>query len=461
MIARNRRRHAFRPDHERLDGRLLPSGLTPVQVRNAYGLGGNPTFTVNGRTTPADGRGQTIAIVITHDDPNIFNDVDTFDRTFATGLPGSPSLYSAYGSSSSFLTKYTPQGRPTPDGMASIEAALDVEWAHAIAPGTRIALVEANGDVFGAINYARNLPGVSVVSMSFGYVESRYGNMSSLDGLFTTPAGHTPVTFVAASGDLGANPGLGGGPSYPASSPNVLAVGGTTFLLDAYGNVVGERGWSNGGGGISNYEPEPSYQRAVQSTGHRTLPDVAYGADQNAGFYMVNTVPNPAGLTGRFVTGGTSAGTPQWAGLITIADQGRALAGKATLDGPTQTLPAIYSLRNSGDFHDVTTGSNGYSAGYGYDLVTGVGTPVANRLIGDLAFNVNSRALVASPSSSPGLAVPTATGLAGPTPFVIASTDDPVGLGVAHRPSVAIGRYRLTRFDRAIALLAAERAALS
>jgi subtilase family serine protease len=460
MTARNRNRRDFRPAHERLDGRLLLSGLTPVQVRNAYGLGGNPAFTVNGQTAPADGRGQTIAIVITHDDPNIFGDVDTFDRTFATGLPNSPSLYSAYGPSSSFLTKYTPQGRPTVDGAASIEAALDVEWAHAIAPGARIALVEANGDVFGAINYARNLPGVSVVSMSFGYVESRYGNMSALDGLFTTPAGHAPVTFVAASGDSGAIASQGGGPTYPASSPNVLAVGGTTFLMDAYGNVAGEQGWSGSGGGVSAFEPEPAYQRAVQSTGHRTLPDVAYDADRNTGFYMVNTVPNPYGQVGTFVTGGTSAGTPQWAGLIAIVDQGRALAGKAALDGPTQTLPAIYSLRNSGDFHDITTGSNGYSAGIGYDLVTGVGTPVADHLISDLAFNVRPQAVTTS--SSPGLAVPTATGLASPTPFVVATSHDgPVRLGVAHQPMAAGRRTRLARFDRALALLAAERLTLS
>ncbi len=187
--------------------------------------------------------------------------------------------------------------------------------------------------------------------------------------------------FVASSGDAGAPT------SYPAVSPNVLSVGGTTLTLTALGTYSSESAWSGSGGGISSYESQPSYQKGVvtQSTTDRTNPDVAYDADPNSGFSVYQTYGNST-ATPWLQYGGTSDAAPQWAALVAIADQGRALAGEAALSSTT-LLPAIYQLPAS-DFHDVTTGASdgspSESAGPGYDLATGRGTPIANAVIAGL-----------------------------------------------------------------------------
>ena len=261
-----------------------------------------------------------------------------------------------------------------------METSLDVEWAHAIAPGANILLVEANSsslsDLLTAVNYARNAPGVSVVSMSWGAGE--FQGETSFDSYFTTPAGHAGVTFVGSSGDSGA-PSL-----WPALSSNVLAVGGTTLSVTSSGGYINETAWSGSGGGYSLYESEPLYQRSVQASGVRTGPDVAYDANPNTGFYVYDTM----GASGWYDVGGTSAGAPQWSALIAIADQGRALSGQATFSG---VQSQIYSLPSS-DFHNITSGSNGYSAHAGYNLVTGRGSPVANLVIAGLVGNVSTAA---------------------------------------------------------------------
>src|SRR5207253_2523854 len=135
-----------------------------------------------------------------------------------------------------------------------------------------------------------------------------------------------------------------------------VGVGGTSLRLASGNTWSSETGWGNGryswyyggaGGGISSYESQPSYQKGVvtQSTTKRTSPDVAYNADPNTGVYVYDSMNG-----GWFAVGGTSAGAPQWAALIAIANQGRALAGQGSLDGPSQTLPAIYKLAPT-DFH--------------------------------------------------------------------------------------------------------------
>src|SRR5262249_19713968 len=149
-------------------------------------------------------------------------------------------------------------------------------------------LVEAKSaqlaDMFGAVMYAAQQPGVSVVSMSWGIGE--FASEANYDGVFQTPANHNGVTFVASSGDYGAPP------SYPAISPNVLSVGGTNLQIDAGGNYQGEVGWGDSGGGISVYEAKPSYQSNVtQSATKRTNPDVAYNGDPNSGVPVYDSTP--------------------------------------------------------------------------------------------------------------------------------------------------------------------------
>src|SRR5262249_25867832 len=136
-----------------------------------------------------------------------------------------------------------------------------------------------------AVDYARNQPGVAVVSMSWGSGE--FSGQSQFDSHFTTPAGHSGVTFVASRGDSGSS----GAPEYPSVSPNVLAVGGTTLNTDGAGNYLGETGWSGSGGGISAFYSQPSYQHGVvtQSSTRRTSPDVAYDGSGGSPFAVYDS----------------------------------------------------------------------------------------------------------------------------------------------------------------------------
>jgi subtilase family serine protease len=366
-----RERYRANVQVEALEARDLMSAFIPSQIRSAYGFG-SFQFVYKGQTTPADGRGQTIAIVDAYDDPKIFSDLAYFDSYFGIAAP--PSFVKAY---------YT---TTTNSGWAT-EEALDVEWAHAMAPQAKLLLVEAASssynDLFTAVNWARSQAGVSVVSMSWGGGE--WSGETSYDQYMTTPHGHNGVTFVASSGDNGS------GAIYPAASPNALSVGGTSLYLNSSNGYLSESGWSGSGGGVSSVEGKPSYQNAVQVSSHKTTPDVAYDANPNTGFWVYNT----QGSSGWGVIGGTSAGAPQWAALVAIADEGRAIGGYNTLDGATQTLPALYGASQATDFHDVTTGSNGaYSAHGGYDLVTGLGSPKAQSVVNTLLAVSNASFVV-------------------------------------------------------------------
>ena len=181
-------------------------------------------------------------------------------------------------------------------------------------------------------------------------------------------------------------------------------MGGTTLSVDSQGNYQSESAWSDSTGGISAFEAQPSYQAGVITQSFRTNPDVAYDADPSTGFPVYDSYNN-ASSTPWSQLGGTSDAAPQWAALIALADQGRLLAGESVLDGPSQTLPMLYQL-SAGDFHDITTGSSDgmpvYSAGPGYDLVTGRGTPIANKIVADLIgvpITVNSTTTVTSSSN--------------------------------------------------------------
>jgi hypothetical protein len=351
-----------------------PTGTTPTQIRHAYGF---DQISFPG-ASKADGSGTTIAIVDAYDDPNIANDLQQFDAKFNIPNPTFTKVDQNGG------TNY-----PSADSGWASEIALDVEWSHAIAPGAKILLVEASDNSFNnllsAVSFAANQPGVVAVSMSWGGGE--FSSETGFDSTFVTPSGHSGVTFLASSGDSGAPP------IYPGTSPNVVAVGGTTLNVDSSGNIVSESGWNGSGGGISTVESQPAYQKGVvtQSSTRRTNPDVAYDANPNTGFPVYDSYNNGT-ATPWSQFGGTSDAAPQWAGLIAIADQGRALAGKGTLDGRSQTLPMLYQL-SVADFHDIITGSSQgspvYSAGSGYDLVTGRGTPLANKIVADLVGTVS------------------------------------------------------------------------
>ena len=312
-------------------GSSVPFGLTPDATRAYYGFD-----QVSFGGTAADGSGQTIAIVTARNNPNIASDLAQFDQTFGLAAPPSFSVVNQTGG-----TKL-----PKNNKSWGSETALDVEWAHAIAPGANILVVEAKSDSLAnfaqAIDFARNAPGVTVISVSAAGDEFKTEGL--VDSLFTTPPGHPGVTFVFASGDDG------GTAEYPSSSPNVLSVGGTSLNLTYPAQWRGETVWSDGGGGASKYEGVPSYQSGLGLTSRGT-PDVSYNADPETGFAVLDTYGN----RGWAQFGGTSAGAPQWAALVAIVNQGRdATREDATL--PKRRLH-LYAMP-SGDFHDIVSGGN-------------------------------------------------------------------------------------------------------
>ncbi len=362
--------------HTTIDG--TPIGYTPSQLRTAYGVNGISFGGVAG-----DGSGKTIAIVIWGDDPDmvsstspLFNESDLHQFDLAMGLADPPSFMKVDETGGS--------NYPSTAFGTSTEISLDVEWSHAMAPGANIVLVEAadnyDASLFGkAMNYARHLPSVSVISMSFGAPDGSYETVN--DPYFTTPNGHQGITFVASSGDFGNIP------EYPATSPNVVSVGGTSLYLNSNNSYQSESGWSGSGGGVSAAEAQPAYQKGYvskYSTSFRTSPDISLDADPNTGVAVLDSFDYGGWAPGQI--GGTSLSAPATAGLFAIVNQGRALEGKGTLPGLSGTLPALYRLSKSspGDFNDITTGNNGSAAQRGYDLVTGIGTPVANLLVPDL-----------------------------------------------------------------------------
>jgi subtilase family serine protease len=344
-------------------GPLAPAGLSPAQLRHIYSLDKISNL----------GSGQTLAIVDAYDDPNIFNDADTFDQQFMTTIGGTTSYYTAYGKATTWLTQaYASGTKPPGDTGWGQEISLDVEWMHAVAPQAKIMLVEAASNSFSdlltAETYAVN-HGATVISSSWGGGE--FSGETGYDSTFSSASG---VTFVFSAGDSGNQ-------SYPAESPYVVAVGGTHLTYDSSYNWSSESGWSSGGGGVSRYEAKPGYQSGL-SYSRRANPDVAYDADPYTGFAVYDSY----GGYGWGEYGGTSAGAPQWSALLGIANQGRVAKGKSALDGYSQTLPAIYAMTmgtdGSEDLYDVTSGRNRVGrAGPGFDLVTGRGTPRRSDLI--------------------------------------------------------------------------------
>jgi fibronectin type 3 domain-containing protein len=368
----------------------IPSALSPSQVQKAYDF--NNILLPNGAA--ATGNGETIVIVDAFHDPNIQSDLHTFDQQYFGGVD--PTFTQVKLGSST---------NPDPTGVWEMEEALDVEWAHAMAPQASIILVEAvsnsTTNLLAAVDKAVSLA-PQVVSMSWSGPE--FSSEATDDSHFAAPN----ITFVACTNDSGAPA------QFPDVSPNVLSVGGTSLAMNASGNWSSEVGWGDSGGGVSAYEPRPAYQPTTYSNGattgitltNRGTPDVAYDGAEESAVSVYNSFPHTASRTfngtetGWFREWGTSMGAPEWSALIALADQGRAQAAEASL-GTAGTISALYA--NPGDFHDIVSGASigtpNYTAGPGYDLVTGLGSPQAPLVVSSLIGIAPS----AAPSTPTGL----------------------------------------------------------
>lgn len=277
------------------------------------------------------------------------------------------------------------KNHPTNPNSADGEVLLDIEVAGAIAPGAHIVVYFAPNTDQGfqdalttAIHDKTNKP--SVISISWGGPESSWTTqaMTAFDSA-AQDAAALGVTICAASGDDGSSDGVTDGANhvdFPASSPNILACGGTS-LQSSNGKITAETVWNDGaqggaaGGGFSVQFSRPAYQSGINAPAGsgRGVPDVSGDADPQTGYQVL--------VDGKsLVIGGTSAVAPLWSGLIALLNQ--------KLGKPVGLLqPALYALAaNSGAFHDITSGSNGaFTAAPGWDAATGLGSPSGANLL--------------------------------------------------------------------------------
>jgi subtilase family serine protease len=315
-----------------------PTGLSPQTIKSVY----------NFPTSLTAGAGTTIAIVDAYDDPTAESDLAVFSSQY--GLPACTTANGCF-------TKVDQNGGtkyPRKDAGWALEISLDIQWAHAIAPGAKILLVEAATNSFtnllAAEDYAKTH--ANYVSNSWG--ASEFSSEASYDSHFA----QSGVSFFVSSGDSGLPA------QYPSASPNVISVGGTTLNFSGSGAFQSETGWSGSGGGCSVYENATAAQSSfsqyaqVNCGGKRGTPDVSLDADPASGVAVYDTT-RYQGQQGWFRVGGTSASSPMWAGRAAVAGA---------------LVNSSYVYGNSITYRDITSGNNGASALPGYDLITGRGS---------------------------------------------------------------------------------------
>jgi subtilase family serine protease len=328
---------------------------TPSTIRSVYGL-------------PSTGGSGAIAIVDAYHYPTSLADFNGFSQVF--GLPTETSTNATASTNQHFQVVYANGTQPLSGGSYigswNLEEALDIEWAHAMAPNAKIYLVEANSasmsDLDTAVRVAANLAGVKEVSMSWGGSECAY-EASQFDPIFVHPG----VVFFASSGDSA------DAMEYPAASPNVVACGGTTINRTSSGAYVNQTAWNEAGCGPSVYEPRPSFQIGVSSVvgAKRGVADLSFEADPNTGVYVYDSTPFE-GSAGWWIMGGTSVASPCLAGVVNVAGVSNGYAASSAAEEAR-----IYAnLGVASAFTDVASGTDGrYTSKYGYDFPTGVGTP--------------------------------------------------------------------------------------
>ncbi len=350
-----------------------PYGLSPDNLRAIYNL----PLTKN-LVAGVNGGSGTIAIVDAYDYPTATADFNKFSAEF--GLPLA-SHDVCGGAHPCFRVVYASGTKPASNCDWNMEAALDIEWAHAMAPYAQIVLVEAANNTFQAMVDAVNVAasevtcgkascsgetsGLGEVSMSWG--GSEFSTETSYDSFFKKSG----VVYVASAGDTG------GHVTYPSSSPDVVAAGGSTLNFTHTGSdytFVSETAWSDGGGGKSVHETRPVYQNGIAMVGAaRGVPDLSFDANPDSGVIIYDG-DACGGLADWFNIGGTSVAAPSLAGVINSA--ARFYASSAL---ELETIYSIYNTKSKYDvdYRDVTSGKAGsYSAGAGWDFATGVGSPL-------------------------------------------------------------------------------------
>jgi subtilase family serine protease len=337
-LALNPKEHyANHPLRVRPGASTSPTGLSPATIKSVY----------NFPTSLTAGAGTTIGIVDAFDDPTAESDLAVFSNQF--GLPACTTANGCF-------TKVDQNGGtnfPRTDSGWALEISLDIQWAHAIAPGAKILLVEATTNSFTNLLTAEDYAKTHAQYVSNSWGASEFSGESDFDSHFTQPG----VSFFASSGDSGLPP------IYPSASPRVISVGGTTLHFSG-GIFTSETGWSGSGGGCSAFEAATTAQSGfsqygqVNCAGARATPDVSLDADPASGVSVFDST-RFQGQKGWFTVGGTSASSPMWAARSAVAGV---------------VVDASYVYGNNISFRDITSGNNGEPCLVGYDLVTGRGS---------------------------------------------------------------------------------------
>jgi subtilase family serine protease len=315
-----------------------PTGLSPTTIKSAYSFS----------TSSTAGAGRTIAIVDAYDDPTAESDLGVFSSQF--GLPACTTANGCFRKADqNGGTRY-----PRTDSGWALEISLDIQWAHAIAPGAKILLVEAKTNSFANLLAAEDYAKAHAQYVSNSWGGSEFSGEASYDSHFS----QSGVSFFVSSGDAGLPA------EYPSSSPNVISVGGTTLHFDNSGAFTSETGWSSGGGGCSLYESaaaaQSSFSDYAQANcgGARATPDVSLDADPASGVSVYDTT-RYQGQSGWYRVGGTSASSPMWAARA--ADAGA-------------VVNSAYVYGNAITYRDITMGNNGAPCLTGFDLCSGRGS---------------------------------------------------------------------------------------
>jgi subtilase family serine protease len=359
----NNKNYKFKTNITDSSPNFYVKGYTPNQIKHAYGID-----KIN-----LKGTNQKIAIIVPYGSPSITKDLDIFNKQFKL--------------ESCDLKIYYPQEKVnTINFNWAQETSLDVEWVHALAPKAYISLIvsksDSKDDLINAVDYAVN-NGFSIISMSWGFNEFK----DELE--YESHFSNKNIIFIASAGDRGAQV------NWPAVSPNVLSIGGTTLSLDNKGNLEkNESAWNFSGGGNSIYINQPDYQKKYGikfNKNTRVVPDVSFYGDFSHGVDVYcSTKYNPS-ASGWITLAGTSLGPPAWSAFIALVNE----KNRYPINNIHDKLYNIAKdeKKYKQTFRDITYGNNITNntnddnknyATIEYDSITGLGSPIENILLNKL-----------------------------------------------------------------------------
>jgi len=366
---------------------------TPASMGCIYKVG--PIYSgcnpASGGTNHPSGGWGAIALVDAYDNPNAESDLKFFSTFYGLAAPSFTKVIanSSFGNLNGMTASCS--GKPAGNMHWGLEEDLDIEWAHVMAPGAKIILVEACSSSVADLEYAEQVAGKEVSADGGGDISNSWGTsewageVNTSDDVFYRYHPNR-ISYFASAGDSG------WGAAYPSSSPWVVSAGGTTVNRDANGNFINETCWSMSGGGVSAFElwqsptnihngmgPWTDYQYEFAAQGARQTPDISFNADPASGVYVYDTYETTPGW---YIVGGTSVASPSLAGIINNANNRLGQtppAGGEYVNHEDTLMYAQYYANTAyhANFYDVVLGSNGtgHDAGTGYDQCTGLGSP--------------------------------------------------------------------------------------